>query len=329
MGHTPDTLQALIGRLKENGSHGMAAALGGVHDALADLGLAKGGTSQADDIAKGDAVVVDVAGDAVSGTSQIVVEDTGLKPDERPGFDDLGAIAASGADLVAKGDGEESDPDTEEAGGEDSDDMAKGCGGDVAKGTAADDAPALNQVALEASDLLKGFTDMQAMLVTSQAMLAAAQEEGALLKGKVDALQVEMQTRMSDLTTLVRDLAESQAAIAKGAQERELRVASAIEGIAKGVGEHYLLDRAAMADSAGVSGFPSGKGRTGRFDGDTVERFSDGDLLKGVSQRILTDAEFSRYRGTGVGPAGTFSDDPARHEFIVARLRNLQVRGDT
>lgn len=322
MGHTPDSLQALIGRLKDNGSHGMAAALGGVHDALADLGLAKGGAAQTDDIAKGDAVVVDVAGDAVTGTSQILVEDTGLKPDERPGFDDLGAIAASGADLVAKGGGEESDPDTEEAEGENGDDMAKGCGQDVAKAAAADDGPALDRVALEASDLLKGFTDMQAML-------AASQEESALLKGKVDALQVDLQARMSDLTALVRGLAETQEAIAKGAQERELRVASAIEGIAKGVGEHYLLDRAAMADSAGVSGFPSGKGRTGRFDADTTERFSDQDLLKGVSQRILTDAEFSRYRGTGVGPAGSFSDDPARHESIVTRLRNLQVRGDT
>jgi hypothetical protein len=304
MRDTPGSLRSLVDRLVQGGHHQMAATISGASAALEDLGLAKG-----------DTVVVETGGGGIGADGVTVVEGSDLQGEERPGFDDLAKMENSGAELVAKGCGEGGESATED-GDEGKEDDESG----MVKGAADDAAPALHEVPIEASALVKGLVDVESRL-------AASQEEAAILKGEVQELRTIVargeETQRAMLATLQAMQAEHRT-LADGAAKRDAAMAAAMQGIIKGVGETYLLDRTRMTGE-GESAFPSGKGRTGRFDVDVQPSFADNTLVQGVTKGFLTDSEMSSYRGTNGGQRGRFSTDPARHEAIVAKLQTLNM----
>ncbi len=315
----PETLQSLVDRIGggSTADKAFASAIGGVGAALADLRQI--GAS----ITKGS---VELAGDAMNDASVAHVPD--IPEDQKPGYVDLAAAAAAqaaGVAEVAKGDGEmgEGEAGGESSGAESSEsgeDVTEGCdamkganedaaGGatnadpaaDVAKGE-----PALEPV-LEASDLIKGIAD-------TSAKIDALQEENALLKSEVAQLRDLTDRNAAHLTTVLDRLgalAAGQEAIAKGLAGQGEALGSMLADITKGMGEHYLLNRERSA-------FPSGQGRTGRFDDTEAAApvFRDEVLLKGIGENVLTHDEMAHYRRA----RGVFSVNPQRHAEIVARL---------
>lgn len=297
----PDSLQALVDRVGSGTTSDttFASAIAGAGAALSDLRAAGRG------ITKG--LVVDIAGPGLNEAAQVVVEPPDLSEEEKPGYVDMTSPAVVAS--VAKGGGEDTDEPTEEEG----EDCAKGTTEpvteDIAKG---EPAPALEPAMLEASDIIKGISD-------NSTALAALQEENAILKGRVETLQLAADANAAQMALVLSRLdtiAAGQETIAKGLADQGEALGTVLENITKGVGEHYLLDR-----DRGVSTFPSGQGRTGRFDPEpsgTAALFSDQVLLKGIGESVLTHAELSRYNRNET--RGVFSANPDRHAAIVAKL---------